>query len=80
MNKVSENTATSSEDAKRQMQSEATASDQSKVTKPAPSEQTQNMTTGTSERTESAPSEQSKKVTAGAAQPAPSQKAADQGC
>src|SRR5689334_24813191 len=44
MNKASENTATSSEDAKRQMQSEATAADQSKATKPAPSGQSQKMT------------------------------------
>ena len=81
MNKASENTATSSEDAKRQMQSQATAADQSKVTKPAPSEQSQKMTASTPERAEPAPSEQSKKATAGAAQPAPSgQKAADQDC
>jgi hypothetical protein len=81
MNKASENTATSSDDAKRQMQNQATAADQSKVTKSAPSEQSQKMTAGTPERTEPAPSEQSKKATAGAAQPAPSeQKAGDQGC
>jgi hypothetical protein len=81
MNKASENTATSSEDAKRQMQSQATAADQSKVTKPAPSAQSQKMTAGTPERTEPAPSEQSKRATAGAAQPAPSgQKVADEGC
>ena len=81
MNKASENTATSSEDAKRQMQSQATAADQSKVTKPAPSEQSQKMTAGTLDRTEPAPSEQSKKATAGAAQPAPSgQKVTDQDC
>src|SRR5438874_3771740 len=67
MNRASENTATSSEDAKRQMQSQATAADQSKVTKPAPSEQSQKMTASTPERTEPAPSEQSKKATAGAA-------------
>ena len=46
MNKASENTATSSEDAKRQMQSQATAADQSKVTKPAPSEQSKKATAG----------------------------------
>ena len=81
MNKASENTATSSEDAKRQMQSEATAADQSKATKPAPSAQSQKMTAGTPERTEPAPSERSKEATAGAAQAAPSgQKVADQGC
>ena len=81
MNKASENTATSSEDAQRQMQSQATAADQSKVTKSAPSEQSQKMTAGTPERTEPAPSEQSKKATAGAAQPAPSgQKVDDQDC
>jgi hypothetical protein len=81
MNKASENTATSSEDAKRQMQGQATAADQSKVTKPAPSAQSEKMTAGTPERTEPAPSEQSKKATAGAAQPAPSgQKVADEGC
>ena len=81
MNKASENTATSSEDAKRQMQSEATAADQSKATKPAPSAQSQKMTAGTPERTEPAPSERSKEATAGAAQAAPSgRKVADQGC
>jgi hypothetical protein len=85
MNKASENIATSSEDAKRQMQSQATAADQSKVTEPAPSAQSQKMTAGTPERTEPAPSEKSKKATAGAAQPAPSGQtvtagAADQGC
>ena len=81
MNKASENTATSSEDAKRQMQGQATAADQSKAAKPAPSAQSQKMTAGTPERTEPAPSEQSKKATAGAAQPAPSgQKVADQNC
>ena len=72
MNKASENTATSSEDAKRQMQNEATAADQSKATQSAPSEQSQKMTAGRPEQTEPAPSEQSKKVTAGAAQQAPS--------
>jgi len=46
MNKASENTATSSEDAKRQMQSQATAADQSKVTEPAPSEQSKKATAG----------------------------------
>jgi hypothetical protein len=81
MNKAAENTATSSEDAKRQMQSQATAADQSNATKPAPSAQSQKMTAGTPERTEPAPSEQSKKATAGAAQPAPSgQKVADEDC
>ena len=81
MNKASENTATSSEDAKRQMQSQATAADQSKATKPAPSAQSQKMTSGTPERTEPAPSERSKEATAGAAQAAPSgQTVADQGC
>jgi hypothetical protein len=85
MNKASENTAASSEDAKRQMQSQATAADQSRVTKPAPSAQSQKMTAGTPERIELAPSEQSKKATAGAAQPAPSgqkvtEGAADQDC
>ena len=46
MNKASENTATSSEDAKRQMQNQATAADQSKVAKPAPSEQAKKATAG----------------------------------
>jgi hypothetical protein len=82
MNKASENTATSSEDAQRQMQGQATAADQSKATQPAPSEQSQKLAAGTPERTEPAPSEQSKEATAGAAQPAPSgQKVAvDHGC
>src|SRR5215469_8523326 len=51
MNKASENTATSSEDAQRQMQSQATAADQSKATKPAPSAQSEKMTAGTPDRT-----------------------------
>jgi hypothetical protein len=80
MNKAAGNTATSSEDAKRQMQGQATAADQSKVTAAAPSEQSEKMTAGTPERTEPAPSEQSKRATAGAAQPAPSQQKPDQGC
>jgi hypothetical protein len=82
MNKASENTATSSQDAQRQMQSQPTAADQSKATKPAPSGQSQKMTAGTPERTEPAPSEQSKKATAGAAQQSPSEQkvTADEGC
>jgi hypothetical protein len=80
MNKAAENTATSSDDAKRQMQSQATAADQSNATKAAPSEQSPTMTAGTPERTEAAPSEQSKKVTAGAAQSAPSEQKGDKDC
>jgi hypothetical protein len=78
MNKAAENTATSSEDAKRQMQGQPTGAEQSQQTKAAPSEQSQKMTAGTAEQTQPAPSEESKKMTAGAAQPAPSErKAAD---
>ena len=84
MNKATENTATSSEDAKRQMQGQPTAADQSRQTEPAPSEQSQKMTAGTPEQTQPAPNEQSKKMTAGADQPAPSEKkpagAAEEGC
>jgi hypothetical protein len=84
MNKATENTATSSEDAKRQMQGQSTAAEQSRQTQPAPSEQSQKKTAGTSEQTQPAPSEQSKKLTAGAAEPAPSEKkpagAAEEGC
>ncbi|MBR0716685.1 hypothetical protein [Bradyrhizobium liaoningense] len=84
MNKAAENTATSSEDAQRQMQAQPTGAEQSQQTKPAPSEQSQKMTAGTAEQTQPAPSEASKKMTAGAAQPAPSEKkpvgASDEGC
>jgi hypothetical protein len=84
MSKASENTATSSEDAQRQMQSQPTAAEQSsKVTKPAPSTQSPDRTAGTVDQTRPAPTEQSKKATAGMAEPAPSQKkvtAADQDC
>ena len=83
MSKASEHTATSSEDAQRQMQSQPTAAEQSKATHPAPSAQSPDRTAGTVEQTRPAPTEQSKKATAGAAEPAPSQKkvtAADQDC
>jgi hypothetical protein len=84
MNKATENTATSSEDAKRQMQGQSTAAEQSRQTRPAPSEQSQKTTAGTPEQTQPAPNEQSKKLTAGAAEPAPSEKkpagAAEEGC
>jgi hypothetical protein len=81
MNKATENTATSSEDAKRQMQGQPTAAEQSRQTQAAPSGQSQKMTAGTPEQTQPAPNEQSKKASAGAAEPAPSEKmAADQGC
>ena len=66
MSKASEHTATSSEDAQRQMQSQPTAAEQSTATKPAPSAQV--------EQTHPTPTEQSKRATAGAAQPAPSEK------
>jgi hypothetical protein len=77
MSKASEHTATSSEDAQRQMQSQPTAAEQSTATKPAPSAQAPDRTAGTA-----APTEQSKRATAGAAQPAPSEKkvTADQDC
>ena len=74
MNKATENTATSSEDAQRQMQGQPTAAQQSRQTEPAPSEHAQKMTAGTPEQTQPAPNEQSKKLTAGAAEPAPSEK------
>jgi hypothetical protein len=83
MSKASENTATSSEDAQRQMQNQPTDAEQSKATHPAPSAQSPDRTAGTVEQTRPAPTEQSKKATAGAAEPAPSQKkvtAADQDC
>ncbi|WFU44302.1 hypothetical protein QA640_18755 [Bradyrhizobium sp. CB82] len=76
MNKASEHTATSSEDAQRQMQSQPTAAEQSTTTRPAPSEQSPDKTAGTVEQTRPEPTEQSKKATAGAAEPAPSQKKA----
>jgi hypothetical protein len=83
MSKATENTATSSEDTKRQMQGQPTAAEQSRETKSAPSEQSQKMTAGTSEETQPAPNEQSKKMTAGADRPAPSEKKpgeSEQGC
>ncbi|MEK9284869.1 MULTISPECIES: hypothetical protein [unclassified Bradyrhizobium] len=83
MSKASENTATSSEDAQRQMQSQPTAAEQSTAAKPAPSAQAPDRTAGTTEQTRPAPTEQSKKATAGAAEPAPSEKkvtAAEQDC
>jgi hypothetical protein len=78
MSKASEHTATSSEDAQRQMQSQPTAAEQSTTTKPAPSEQAPDRTAGT----HPAPTEETKRATAGAAQPAPSEKkaTADQDC
>ncbi|UWU94260.1 hypothetical protein [Bradyrhizobium sp. CB1015] len=76
MSKASEHTATSSEDAQRQMQNQPTAAEQSAATKPAPSAQQPDRTAGTVEQTRPAPTEQSKKATAGAAEPAPSQKKA----
>ena len=74
MSKASEHTATSSEDAQRQMQSQPTAAEQSTATKPAPSAQAPDRTAGTVDQTRPAPTEQSKRATAGAAQPAPSEK------
>ena len=73
MSKASEHTATSSEDAQRQMQGQPTAAQQSTTTKPAPSGQAS---------THPAPTEETKRATAGAAQPAPSEKkvTADQDC
>jgi hypothetical protein len=79
MSKASEHTATSSEDAQRQMQSQPTAAEQSTATKPAPSAQQPDRTAGTVEQTRPAPTEQSKKATAGTAEPAPSQKKATVG-
>jgi len=83
MSKAAENTATSSEDTKRQMQGQPTVDEQSQQTTSAPSEQSQKMTAGTSEQTEPAPNEQSKKMTAGADRSAPSENKpgeSEQGC
>ncbi|MEK9284718.1 MULTISPECIES: hypothetical protein [unclassified Bradyrhizobium] len=83
MSKASEHTATSSEDAQRQMQSQPTAAEQSTAAQPAPSTQQPDRTAGTVEQTRPAPTEQSKKATAGAAEPAPSEQkvtAAEQDC
>lgn len=84
MNKAAENTATSSEDTRRQMQGQPTVAEQSRQTQPAPSEQSQKMTAGTPEQTGPAPNERSKKMSAGTAQPAPSEKkpggSSDQDC
>ena len=80
MNKASENIATSSQDAQRQMQSEPTAAEQSKKIEPAPSAQSPDRTAGTVERTRPAPTEHSKKMTAGDAEQAPSQQKVEQDC
>ena len=77
MSKASEHTATSSEDAQRQMQSQPTAAEQSTTTQAAPSE---SRTVGTVEQTRPELTEQSKRATAGAAQPAPSQKKPGDDC
>lgn len=80
MNKASENIATSSQDAQRQMQSEPTAAEQSKKIEPAPSAQSPDRTAATVERTRPAPTEHSKKMTAGDAEQAPSQQKVEQDC
>ena len=77
MSKASEHTATSSEDAQRQMQSRPTAAEQSTTTQAAPSE---SRTVGTVEQTRPELTEQSKRATAGVAQPAPSQKKPGDDC
>jgi hypothetical protein len=77
MNKASENTATSSQDAQRQMQNEPTAAEQSKKIEPAPSSQSPDRAAGTVEQTRPAPTEHSKKMTAGEAEQAPSQQKVD---
>jgi hypothetical protein len=46
MNKAAENTATSSEDAQRQMQGRPIDAEQSRQTQPAPNEQSEKMTAG----------------------------------
>ena len=78
MSKASEHTATSSEDAQRQMQSQPTAAEQSKTTQAAPSAESR--TVGAVEQTRPELTEQSKRATAGAAQPAPSQKKPGDDC
>lgn len=78
MSKASEHTATSSEDAQRQMQSQPTAAEQSTTTQAAPSAEPR--TVGTVEQTRPELTEQSKRATAGAAQPAPSQKKPGDDC
>jgi len=80
MNKASEHTATSSEDAQRQMQNRPTAAEQSKKIEPAPSAQAPDRTAGTVEQTRPAPTERSKKMTAGEAQQAPSRQKMGQDC
>lgn len=77
MSKASEHTATSSEDAQRQMQSQPTAAEQSTTTQAAPSAESR--TVGI-EQTRPVLTEQSKRATAGAAQPAPSQKKPGDDC
>jgi hypothetical protein len=70
MSKASEHTATSSEDAQRQMQSQPTAAEQSTTTQAAPSQDSRTVGAVEGPRI----TEQSKRATAGTAQPAPSQK------
>ena len=70
MSKASEHTATSSEDAQRQMQSQPTAAEQSTTTQAAPSQESRTVAAVEKPRI----TEQSKRATAGAAQEAPSQK------
>ena len=77
MSKASEHTATSSEDAQRQMQSQPTAAEQSTTTQAAPSAESR--TVGI-EQTRPELTEQSKRATAGAAQPAPSEKKPGDDC
>ena len=76
MSKASEHTATSSEDAQRQMQSQPTAAEQSTTTQAAPSAESRTVGTQTSSEL----TEQSKRATAGAAQPAPSEKKPGDDC
>ena len=76
MNKATENTATSSQDAQRQMQGQPTAAEQLTTTQAAPSQDSRTVGAVEGPRI----SEQSKRATAGAAQPAPSQKKPGDDC
>ena len=76
MSKALEHTATSSEDAQRQMQSQPTAAEQLTTTQAAPSQDSRTVGAVEGPRI----SEQSKRATAGAAQPAPSEKKPGDDC
>jgi hypothetical protein len=79
MNKATENIATSSQDAQRQMQGQPTAAGQSRQTEAAPSEQSQKMTAGTTEQTSLRQMNNQRRWRLGT-EPSPSEKPAGEDC